>query len=147
LHTPVLVFAEGKESLCPPGEACTRRIEDEGIPGVGAARALNRRLHLPPSPRSAVGIEARNKGARAVQNINASHVIILPVARVPHGSRNLPVVIKIVDSEAKIDDFLPILDAMMAGGLVTLEKVQSPLTGRPTAWANARFIDISRSPG
>ena len=39
-------------------------------------------------------------------------------------SENLPLVIEIVDSEAKINAFLPVLDSMMTGGLVTLEKVQ-----------------------
>lgn len=39
-------------------------------------------------------------------------------------SEDLPIVIEIVDSEAKIDDFLPVLDAMMSSGLITLEKVQ-----------------------
>ena len=37
---------------------------------------------------------------------------------------NLPLVIEIVDSEDKIKAFLPVLDAMMPSGLVTLEKVQ-----------------------
>ncbi len=39
-------------------------------------------------------------------------------------SEDLPLVIEIVDSEEKIDDFLPVLDKMMSSGLVTLEKVQ-----------------------
>jgi len=39
-------------------------------------------------------------------------------------SEDLPLVIEIVDSEEKIDDFLPVLDGMMSSGLVTLEKVQ-----------------------
>ncbi|MEX0645224.1 MAG: DUF190 domain-containing protein [Parvularculaceae bacterium] len=39
-------------------------------------------------------------------------------------SEDLPLIIEIVDSEAKINEFLPVLDAMMASGLVTLEKVQ-----------------------
>ena len=39
-------------------------------------------------------------------------------------SEDLPVVIEIVDSEQKIDDFLPLLDAMMSSGLITIEKVQ-----------------------
>jgi PII-like signaling protein len=39
-------------------------------------------------------------------------------------SEDLPVVVEIVDSEAKIAAFLPILEAMMDAGLVTLEKVQ-----------------------
>ena len=39
-------------------------------------------------------------------------------------SEDLPLVIEIVDSEEKINDFLPVLDRMMSSGLVTLEKVQ-----------------------
>jgi uncharacterized protein len=39
-------------------------------------------------------------------------------------SEDLPLVIEIVDSEDKINAFLPLLDQMMSSGLVTLEKVQ-----------------------
>ncbi len=39
-------------------------------------------------------------------------------------SEDLPLVIEIVDSEDKINGFLPVLDGMMGSGLVTLEKVQ-----------------------
>jgi len=39
-------------------------------------------------------------------------------------SLDLPLVIEIVDSEEKINTFLPALDEMMGGGLVTLEKVK-----------------------
>jgi len=39
-------------------------------------------------------------------------------------SEDLPLVIEIVDSEEKINGFLPTLDGMMSSGLVTLEKVQ-----------------------
>ncbi len=39
-------------------------------------------------------------------------------------SMDLPLVIEIVDSEEKIQSFLPVLDEMMSGGLVTLEKVK-----------------------
>ena len=39
-------------------------------------------------------------------------------------SEDLPLVIEIVDSEEKINDFLPVLDGMMTSGLITLEKVQ-----------------------
>ena len=37
---------------------------------------------------------------------------------------DLPLVIEIVDTEEKIQGFLPVLDEMMKGGLVTLEKVR-----------------------
>jgi uncharacterized protein len=39
-------------------------------------------------------------------------------------SEDLPLVIEIVDSEEKIDEFLPVLDGMMSSGLITLEKVR-----------------------
>jgi PII-like signaling protein len=38
-------------------------------------------------------------------------------------SEDLPIVIEIVDSEEKINRFLPHLDEMVKEGLVTLEKV------------------------
>ncbi len=39
-------------------------------------------------------------------------------------SQDLPMVVEIVDSEEKINTFLPVLDEMMTGGLVTLEKAR-----------------------
>ena len=39
-------------------------------------------------------------------------------------SMDLPIVIEIVDSEEKINLFLPTLKKMLGGGLVTLEKVR-----------------------
>lgn len=39
-------------------------------------------------------------------------------------SYDLPLVIEIVDSEEKVNAFLPVLDEMMKGGLITLEKVR-----------------------
>src|SRR5882672_7810786 len=48
----------------------------------------------------------------------------LHTAKILRLSADLPLVIEIVDSEEKIQAFLPVLDNMMGGGLVTLEKVQ-----------------------
>jgi hypothetical protein len=48
-------------------------------------------------------------------------------------SEDLPLVIEIVDSEEKINTFLPMLDGMMTSGLVTLEKVQVLKYGAGTA--------------
>jgi PII-like signaling protein len=45
-------------------------------------------------------------------------------AKVLRLSFDLPIVVEIVDTEAKINEFLPTLDRMMASGLITLEKVQ-----------------------
>lgn len=39
-------------------------------------------------------------------------------------SEDLPLVIEIVDSQDKINEFLPVIDGMIQSGLVTLEKVQ-----------------------
>ncbi|MHB8523103.1 MAG: DUF190 domain-containing protein [Limisphaerales bacterium] len=48
----------------------------------------------------------------------------LHTAKILRLSMDLPIIIEIVDSQEKIDAFLPILDQMMGGGLVTLEKVK-----------------------
>ncbi|MBM4063809.1 MAG: DUF190 domain-containing protein [Planctomycetes bacterium] len=39
-------------------------------------------------------------------------------------SQDLPVVVEIVDTEAKVQELLPILDEMVPEGLVTIEKVR-----------------------
>jgi PII-like signaling protein len=48
----------------------------------------------------------------------------LHTAKILRLSMDLPLVIEIVDSEEKINSFLPTLDAMLGGGLVTLEPVK-----------------------
>src|SRR6201999_3458529 len=45
-------------------------------------------------------------------------------AKIIRLSMDLPLVIEIVDSEEKINSFLPVLDGMIGGGMVTLEKVK-----------------------
>ena len=52
---------------------------------------------------------------------HSSHIHTTKILRL---SQDLPIVIEIVDSQAKIDGFLPVLDEMMSSGLVTIEKVQ-----------------------
>ena len=39
-------------------------------------------------------------------------------------SQDLPVVVEIVDSQEKIDRFLPVLDGMMSSGLITIERAE-----------------------
>jgi PII-like signaling protein len=39
-------------------------------------------------------------------------------------SQDLPVVVEIVDSQEKIDSFLPVLDGMMSSGLITMERAE-----------------------
>ena len=38
-------------------------------------------------------------------------------------SRDLPVVVEVVDTEEKIEQVMPKIDEMMCGGLITIEKV------------------------
>lgn len=48
----------------------------------------------------------------------------LHTAKILRLSDDLPMVIEIVDQEERIHNFLPVLDKMLGGGLVTLEKVK-----------------------
>jgi uncharacterized protein len=48
----------------------------------------------------------------------------LHTAKIMRLSEDLPMVIEIVDSEEKIEAFLPVLDGMIGSGLITLEKVK-----------------------
>lgn len=52
------------------------------------------------------------------------HASRLHTAKILRLAQDLPLVIEIIDTQEKIDAFLPTLDAMMVSGLVTLEKVQ-----------------------
>ncbi len=52
------------------------------------------------------------------------HASRIHTAKILRLSDDLPLVIEIVDGEEAINGFLPLLDRMMSGGLVTLEKVQ-----------------------
>ncbi len=48
----------------------------------------------------------------------------LHTARILRLSEDLPIVVEIVDTLAKIEAFLPIIDAAIPEGLATLERVQ-----------------------
>ena len=48
----------------------------------------------------------------------------LHTAKILRLSVDLPLVIEIVDTVDKINSFLPVLDGMMQGGLVTLESIE-----------------------
>jgi PII-like signaling protein len=48
----------------------------------------------------------------------------LHTAKILRLSMDLPLVIEVVDTDENIQRFLPVLDEMMAGGLVTLEKAR-----------------------
>ena len=48
----------------------------------------------------------------------------LHTAKILRLSMDLPIVIEIVDSEEKVNAFLPVLDELMGGGLVTVERAK-----------------------
>lgn len=76
----------------------------------------------------AIVLKARERhlaGATVLRGpMGFGHSSRIHTAKVLRLSEDLPIVIEIVDSEEKIEAFLPVLDAMMGSGLVTLEKVQ-----------------------
>jgi PII-like signaling protein len=48
----------------------------------------------------------------------------LHTAKILRLSEDLPLVIEIIDTEEKINSFLPVIDPLMTTGLITLERVQ-----------------------
>jgi PII-like signaling protein len=50
---------------------------------------------------------------------------LLHTAKILRLSMDLPMIIEIIDSEEKIQSFLPVLDKMITGGLVTMEKIRA----------------------
>jgi PII-like signaling protein len=57
-------------------------------------------------------------------HIGFGHSTRIHTTKILRLSEDLPVVVEIVDTQEKIDKFLPALDQLMTSGLVTLEKVQ-----------------------
>jgi PII-like signaling protein len=76
----------------------------------------------------AIVLEARKRGLagatvlRGIMGFGAdSH---LHTAKILRLSEDLPIVVEIVDTPERIEEFLPVVDAMMNEGLVTVEKVR-----------------------
>ena len=57
-------------------------------------------------------------------SVGYGHSTRLHTTKILRLSEDLPLVVEIVDTQEKIDRFLPVLDQMMTSGLVTIEKVQ-----------------------
>jgi uncharacterized protein len=69
--------------------------------------------------------EMRVAGATVFRGpMGFGHSSRLHAAKMMRLSFDLPIVVEIVDTEAKINELLPSVDRMMASGLITLEKVQ-----------------------
>lgn len=59
---------------------------------------------------------------RAIAGYGASAVI--HTGKILRLSLDLPIVIEVVDEESRIQDVLPVLDEMIGGGLITLERAR-----------------------
>jgi PII-like signaling protein len=79
----------------PLADALVDRLRREGFAGATVLRGL------------------AGFGARSV--VHTTHLLEL--------SRDLPIVVEVVDTEEHVDRLKPILDEMVSDGLVTLEKV------------------------
>jgi len=76
----------------------------------------------------AIVLKAREKGLagatvlRGVMGFGKHS--ILHTAKILRLSEDLPMVIEIVDSAEKVEDFLPVLEEMIKDGLVTVEPIR-----------------------
>jgi hypothetical protein len=82
--------------------------------------------HLP--LHEAIVLKAREMhlgGATVLRgHVGFGHSTHIHTTKILRLSQDLPLVVEIVDSQEKIDTFLPVLDGMMSSGLVTIEKVR-----------------------
>lgn len=76
----------------------------------------------------AIVLKARETGLAGATVVRAAMGFgkhsVLHTAKILRLSEDLPIVVEIVDSLEKINNFLPTLDQMVTDGLVTLEKVR-----------------------
>ena len=76
----------------------------------------------------AIVLKARERGLAGATVLRGpmgfGHSSRLHTAKILRLSEDLPVVIEIVDRDDKITAFLPLLDTMVKGGLVSLEEVR-----------------------
>jgi hypothetical protein len=76
----------------------------------------------------AIVLKAREMGLAGATVLRGpmgfGHLSRIRTTKILRLSQDLPIVIEIVDSQEKIDRFLPVIDGMMTSGLITIEKVQ-----------------------
>jgi PII-like signaling protein len=76
----------------------------------------------------AIVLKAREQGLAGATVLRGpmgfGHSSRLHTAKILRLSEDLPVVVEIIDSEERIMAFLPLLDGMVKGGLVSLEEVR-----------------------
>jgi uncharacterized protein len=76
----------------------------------------------------AIVLKAREQGLAGATVLRGpmgfGHSSRLHTAKILRLSEDLPIVVEIIDQVDKINAFLPLLDTMVKGGLVSLEDVQ-----------------------
>ena len=76
----------------------------------------------------AIVLKAREQGLAGATVLRGpmgfGHSSRLHTAKILRLSEDLPIVVEIVDREDKINAFLPLLDSIVKGGLVSLEQVR-----------------------
>lgn len=76
----------------------------------------------------AIVLKAREQGLAGATVLRGplgfGHSSRLHTAKILRLSEDLPVVVEIIDSEQNIAAFLPLLDSMLKGGLVSLEDIR-----------------------
>lgn len=76
----------------------------------------------------AIVLKARTEGLAGATVVRGpmgfGHSSHLHTSKILRLSEDLPLIVEIVDDEARINAFLPVLDKLMGSGLVTIEKVK-----------------------
>ena len=76
----------------------------------------------------AIVLKARAEGLAGATVVRGpmgfGHSSHLHTSKILRLSEDLPLIVEIVDDEARINAFLPVLDKLMCSGLVTIEKVK-----------------------
>ena len=102
---------------------------------LAGEKALLLRIYIGESDRfdhhplyEAIVLKAREQGLAGATVLRGpmgyGHSSQLHTAKVLRLSEDLPMIVEIIDCEEKIAAFLPILDDMVEGGLVSLEEVR-----------------------
>lgn len=92
----VFIGEDDKHEGLPLYEWIVRQARDQGLAGATVLRGLE-------------GFGAHSR---------------LHTAKILRLSTDLPIVVEIVDTEAKIEQFLPLIDTAIREGLATIEKVE-----------------------
>lgn len=65
---------------------------------------------------------------RGIEGFGPHH--LLSTERLPDISENLPLIVEIVESDEKVEELLPVLDALVEQGMITISPVEIVSGGR-----------------